>query len=107
MLAQRSLRVSSVLGAAVVGGGAAYAGYSLYKNSSPSIIRPAYADAPPGPKKVFPASGFVDLKLESSELVNHNVKKLRFALPDPDAVTGMQPICMPPGPQDDWVFTDR
>lgn len=101
MLAQRSLKVSSVLGAAVVGGGAAYAGYSLHKNSGPSIIRSAYADAPPGPKKIFPASGFVDLKLESSELVNHNVKKLRFALPDPDAVTGIQPICMQLWPEDD------
>jgi cytochrome-b5 reductase len=101
MLAQRSLKVSSVLGAAVVGGGAAYAGYSLYKNSGPSIIRSAYADAPPGPKKIFPASGFVDFKLESSELVNHNVKKLRFALPDADAVTGIQPICMQLWPEDD------
>jgi hypothetical protein len=93
MLARQSLRASSILGAALVGGGAAYAGHSLYKNSSTSIIRPAYADAPPGPKKIFPASGFVEFELESSELVNHNVKKLRFALPDKDAVTGMQPIC--------------
>jgi cytochrome-b5 reductase len=93
MLAQRSLKVSSAVAAAVVGGGAAYTGYSLYKNSS-LLIRSAYADAPPAPKKIFPASGFVDLKLESSEPVNHNVKKLRFALPDADAVTGLQPICM-------------
>jgi hypothetical protein len=85
--------------AAIVGGGAAYTGYySLYKNSS-LPIRPAYADAPPPPprpKTIFPASGFVDLKLESSEPVNHNVKKLRFALPDADAVTGLQPICKCP-----------
>jgi cytochrome-b5 reductase len=93
MLARQSLRGSSAFGAAVVGGGTAYAGYSLYKNSSPSIIRSAYADAPPGPKKIFPASGFVDFRLESSEMVNHNVKRLRFELPDKDAVTGMQPIC--------------
>lgn len=93
MLAHQSLKASSVLGAALVGGGAAYAGYSLYEKSSMSIIRPAYADAPPGPKKIFPASGFVDLTLESSEMVNHNVKKLRFALPNKEAVTGMQPIC--------------
>jgi cytochrome-b5 reductase len=93
MLARRSLKASSVLGTAVVGGGAAYAGYSLYKNSPTSIIRSVYADAPPGPKKIFPASGFIDFKLESSEMVNHNVKKMRFALPDKDTVTGMQPIC--------------
>jgi cytochrome-b5 reductase len=78
MLARQSLRGSSAFGAAVVGGGTAYA---------------AYADAPPGPKKIFPASGFVDFRLESSEMVNHNVKRLRFELPDKDAVTGMQPIC--------------
>lgn len=93
MLARQSLRASSVIGAALVGGGAAYAGYSLYKNSSPSIIRSAYADAPPGPKKIFPASGFVEFKLESVEMVNHNVKRLRFELPDKDAGTGIEPIC--------------
>ena len=94
MFVRQSLRASSVVSAAVVGGGAAFAGYS-YFNNTPSILRPAYADAPPttGPKKVFPAFGFVNFQLHSSEMVNHNVKKLKFKLPDEDTVTGMEPIC--------------
>lgn len=34
--------------------------------------------------------GFVSLKLETVENVNHNTKKFRFALPEPDAVSGLQ-----------------
>ena len=92
MFARQGLRASSLLGAAAVSAGAAFAGVSLY-NTSPSIIRSAHADAPPGPKKVFPAPGFVELQLHSSEMVNHNVKKLKFKLPEDDAVTGLEPIC--------------
>jgi cytochrome-b5 reductase len=91
MFARQGLRASSLLGAAAVSAGAAFAGVSY--NTSPSIIRSAHADAPPGPKKVFPASGFVELQLHSSEMVNHNVKKLKFKLPEDDAVTGLAPIC--------------
>lgn len=94
MLAHQRLKAYSVLGVVVVGGGAAYAGHLVYQKSTPSIVRSAFADAPSGPKKVFATFNFVDLKLESSELVNHNVKKLRFALPDDDALSGIQPICM-------------
>jgi cytochrome-b5 reductase len=94
MFARQGLRASSLLGAAAVSAGAAFTGISFY-NTSPSIIRSAYADAPPGPKKVFPASGFVELQLHSSEMVNHNVKKLKFKLPEEDAVTGLDPICKP------------
>ncbi len=93
MLSRQSLKSSTIIGAAAVGGGATFAGYSLYKNRSSSIFRRVYADAPPGQKKVFPASGFVDFTLDRSEMVNHNVKRLRFKLPDEDAVTGMEPIC--------------
>jgi cytochrome-b5 reductase len=92
MFARQGLRASSLLGAAVVSAGVAFAGTSLY-NTSPSIIRSAHADTPPGPKKVFPAPGFVELQLHSSEMVNHNVKKLKFKLPEDDAVTGLEPIC--------------
>jgi cytochrome-b5 reductase len=91
MFARQGLRASSLLGAAAVSAGAAFTGVSFY-NTSP-IIRSAHADAPPGPKKVFPASGFVELQLHSSEMVNHNVKKLKFKLPEEDAVTGLDPIC--------------
>ncbi|KAL8916862.1 MAG: hypothetical protein Q9172_006079 [Xanthocarpia lactea] len=34
--------------------------------------------------------GWLDLKLESVEQINHNTKKLRFALPDKDDVSGLQ-----------------
>ena len=34
--------------------------------------------------------GFVDLKLESVEEINHNTKKFRFALPNSDDVSGLQ-----------------
>lgn len=34
--------------------------------------------------------GWVDLKLESVEEINHNTKKFRFALPDKDDVSGLQ-----------------
>ncbi len=33
--------------------------------------------------------GFVSLKLDSVEVVNHNVKILKFAFPDPNAVSGL------------------
>ncbi len=37
--------------------------------------------------------GWLDLKLESVEQINHNTKKLRFALPDKDDVSGLQVAC--------------
>jgi cytochrome-b5 reductase len=33
--------------------------------------------------------GFIPLKLESVENVNHNTKKFRFQLPEPDQVSGL------------------
>ncbi|KAL1855246.1 hypothetical protein Daus18300_011152 [Diaporthe australafricana] len=43
------------------------------------------------PKKIFPRAGpsFTRLTLEKTEDVNHNTKKLRFALPDENAVSGL------------------
>ncbi|KAK8112642.1 NADH-cytochrome b5 reductase [Apiospora sp. TS-2023a] len=42
------------------------------------------------PRKIFPGGpALIALPLESSELVNHNTKRLRFKLPEPDAVTGL------------------
>ncbi|KAL8816437.1 MAG: hypothetical protein Q9191_008330, partial [Dirinaria sp. TL-2023a] len=37
--------------------------------------------------------GFIDLKLESVEEINHNTKKFRFALPNPDDVSGLHIAC--------------
>ncbi|KAK4174520.1 hypothetical protein QBC36DRAFT_333471 [Triangularia setosa] len=39
--------------------------------------------------KPFSGFGFRTLKLHSSELVNHNTKKLRFELPDPNQSSGL------------------
>jgi cytochrome-b5 reductase len=33
--------------------------------------------------------GFIPLKLDSVETVNHNTKKFRFQLPEPDQVSGL------------------
>ena len=38
--------------------------------------------------------GFVDLMLESVEEISHNTKKLRFALPNKDDVSGLHIACM-------------
>ncbi|KAK0666503.1 hypothetical protein QBC41DRAFT_325753 [Cercophora samala] len=40
-------------------------------------------------KPYFSGFGFRTLKLHSSELVNHNTKKLRFELPDPSQSSGL------------------
>ncbi len=47
-------------------------------------------------KKTFTGGeqGWVDLKLESVEEINHNTKKFRFALPDKDDVSGLEIACM-------------
>lgn len=54
------------------------------------------ADADSGePKKIFPRPGpsFTRLTLEKAEDVNHNTKRLRFALPEENAVTGLPLTC--------------
>ena len=38
--------------------------------------------------------GFVSLLLESTQEINHNTKKLRFALPEKDDVSGLHIACM-------------
>ena len=42
--------------------------------------------------KKMPWKGFTELKLESAEMVNHNVKRLTFALPNDESVTGLTPV---------------
>lgn len=37
--------------------------------------------------------GFLSLKLEKSEIVNHNVKHLTFALPEEDMESGLHVAC--------------
>ena len=60
--------------AAVVGVGA----FVYFKNSAPPTGRPLFAKF-----------GFNSLKLHSTELINHNTKKLRFELPDASQPSGL------------------
>ncbi|RKF77896.1 NADH-cytochrome b5 reductase 2 [Golovinomyces cichoracearum] len=42
------------------------------------------------PIPAFTGQGFINLKLDNVETINHNTKKLRFALPEKDQVSGLQ-----------------
>lgn len=79
---------------AAAGVGMAYEGYRFYSTSP--FVRAAYAESPPSDAKAALQKqnwkGFTELKLQSSEMVNHNVKRLTFALPTEDTVTGISPV---------------
>ncbi|KAH9907254.1 hypothetical protein F4778DRAFT_529044 [Xylariomycetidae sp. FL2044] len=49
----------------------------------------AMADSGSAPKAFGAGPAFLSLNLESSEAVNHNTKRLRFQLPTPDHVSGL------------------
>lgn len=80
---------------AAAGAGVMYAGYR-YSSSRPSFLEQAHAEAMPSDAKAalkkMPWKGFTELKLESAEMVNHNVKRLTFALPDNETISGIAPI---------------
>jgi len=93
--------IYAALSAAALGGG----GYYYYQRTSPSSAQapPSAAEqetvpATPSPSASAPQTatftggdqGFIDLKLESVEEINHNTKKFRFALPNKDDVSGLQ-----------------
>lgn len=65
------------IAAAVAGIGA----YALYMNRSSSSSQTA--------KEPFSSFGFHQLRLKSSESINHNTKRLRFELPDPNVKSGL------------------
>lgn len=98
MISQRVLKSSApLLGTAAIGG--ALLATSFYNASQTQSPSPPTADhtvqhspqSPKDPKKIFTSGfSFQDLKLESSEAVNHNTKRLRFALPEKDAVSGLR-----------------
>ncbi|KAB5515075.1 ferredoxin reductase-like protein [Coniochaeta sp. 2T2.1] len=67
------------IAAAVAGIGA----YAFYMRRSASANTAAAAKEP------FASFGFHNLRLQSSELVNHNTKRLRFELPDPNVKSGL------------------
>ena len=90
---------------------AAAGGYYLYTNSQGSLATATTTDnkgtsedksaaasassAAQSPPKTFVGGdqGFIDLQLSEVTNVNHNVKKLRFELPDKDAVSGLHVAC--------------
>lgn len=82
-----------VAGVGAVGALAAYQGLQYYNTK---VFFTAHAESVPSDTKAalkkMDWKGFTELKLQSSEQVNHNVKKLTFALPSEDSVTGISPI---------------
>ena len=73
-------------------------GVTAYVTSSYYLRKPELLDDG-APKRTFTGQfGFQKLTLESVEQVNHNVKRLRFALPESDAVSGLTLNCTSPSP---------
>ncbi|KAH6635633.1 hypothetical protein B0J18DRAFT_462704 [Chaetomium sp. MPI-SDFR-AT-0129] len=75
-----SVMSTQIAVAAAVAGIGVYAWYLRGNNNSSSGN---------ASKPVFSSFGFHTLRLDSTELVNHNTKKLRFALPDPKQPSGL------------------
>jgi len=75
---------------AAAGVGALGAGY-YFLSGTPTADK-IQAKVTPEPKKAFTGGdqGFISLKLDSVEQVNHNTKKFRFELPESDQVSGLQ-----------------
>ncbi|KIW15379.1 hypothetical protein PV08_05425 [Exophiala spinifera] len=84
-----------VAGVAAAGAGLAFSGYRHY-NSTSFFFTPVHAETLPSDSraalKKMEWKGFTELKLQSSEMVNHNVKRLTFALSDDESITGISPI---------------
>ncbi|KAF2454713.1 NADH-cytochrome b5 reductase [Lineolata rhizophorae] len=67
------------------GAGGAY----YYYNMGGKTTQPAAASKPAEPALKGGDQGFVSFKLENVEQLSHNVKRFRFALPEPDMVSGL------------------
>lgn len=70
------MSISVVVAAAVAGVGV----YSLYLRRTSNNAES---------KGTFASFGFTSLRLQSAEMVNHNMRHLRFELPDPNAKSGL------------------
>lgn len=79
----------SIIGVGVVAGTAAYL---IQRNAHTFTAQKCEAVGKPVPKTFTSGISFQDLRLRSSEDVNHNTKRLRFDLPSQDAVSGLQPV---------------
>ncbi|KAI2465177.1 ferredoxin reductase-like protein [Annulohypoxylon bovei var. microspora] len=78
--------LSTRLSRGVTGVAVAGAGAGLYYTYMRSVV---HADSG-APKRAFGSGpAFLSLELESAEAVNHNTKRLRFKLPEPDSVSGL------------------
>lgn len=77
------------------GAGVAYQGYRHF-NPTSGLFGVAHAESIPSDArsalKKMEWKGFTELKLESAEMYNHNVKRLTFALPDDQSITAIAPI---------------
>ena len=88
MAAVQALRSKSTVLAAIAVAGAGT--YAIRTYLSP----PLHADSLVAPKNFKGGIGFTSLRLHSIEPVNHNVKRLRFELPEQNAVSGISLTCM-------------
>ncbi|XDG08659.1 hypothetical protein ABKA04_008274 [Annulohypoxylon sp. FPYF3050] len=78
--------LSTRLSRGVTGVAVASAGAGLYYTYMRNVV---HADSG-APKRAFGSGpAFLSLELESAEAVNHNTKRLRFKLPEPDTVSGL------------------
>ncbi|KAK5069882.1 hypothetical protein LTR64_007936 [Lithohypha guttulata] len=83
-----------VAGLTTLSASVAYSGYQYYNTTN--VIFTAHAESLPSDSKAalkkMEWKGFTEMKLQSAEQVNHNVKRLTFALPTDDSTTGLLPI---------------
>ncbi|KAI1827061.1 oxidoreductase NAD-binding domain-containing protein [Xylaria intraflava] len=78
---------SGRLPAVIAGVAVAGVGLGVY---SQRIMAVAHADNGAPPKAFGNGPAFLSLQLQSSEVVNHNTKRLRFALPTDEHVSGLK-----------------
>lgn len=79
-------RLPAVLGGVALAG-IGIGAYSRY------MMTVAHADGGAPPKAFGSGPAFLSLQLQSSEVVNHNTKRLRFALPTDEHVSGLPLTC--------------
>lgn len=98
--ASRGFGASAVAGVAAVAGGAGYYYYANVLGQAPAL--PIGQTATAEAKKAFTGGdqGFISLKLESVDIINHNTKKMRFSFPEDDMVSGLAACC-------EWARNDR
>ena len=102
ILSRTSLRTAGLIAAT---GTATYASIHLYRSQYTAHAEPLSSDTQNTLTKMS-WSGFTPLTLQSSVMVNHNVKKLTFALPTPQTITGNAPITSllsKHTPADSWI----